>query len=220
MLKNAVTALILGSAIACAKDELRFDHKTIEVKVQPREDIITVVFPFKNVSGVPVKLGKIVSTCDCTNGTYQGSKNTLAPGEKDAVEVSMQTGSFSGTVQKEMTVHALDSEYKLTIKAVIPRIVEIVPKKLEWKQGEAATPKKITIKIDDRQLPLKLKTVSLEGDDFDYSPVTIKAGKEYQIIVTPKSTAAKSFNSIWIVTDSDIPRYSRFLGALTVKPQK
>lgn len=55
----------------------------------------------------------------------------------------MKTGNFSGTVDKDMTVHANGSAYKLVIRAQIPDIIRMEPRKLEWARGEAAAPKTI-----------------------------------------------------------------------------
>lgn len=219
MTKYLIPALAFSCTLACAKDELRFTSQAVEVKVAPDQDVITVSFPFKNASGKSVKLGKIHSSCDCTNAAYMGSKTVLAPGEQSSVEASMKTGTFSGVVEKELIVKAEGSDYKLTIKAVIPEIVKISPRKLEWTQGEAPNPKEMIIRIDPGH-GLKLTDVSLVGKDFNYEPVTVKAGREYKVIVTPKTTDKAAFNSIWILTDSTIPRYSRFLGFLAINSKK
>ena len=128
----------------------------------------------------------------------------------------MKTGNFSGTVDKDMTVHANGSAYKLVIRAQIPDIIRMEPRKLEWTRGEAPAPKTIKITIS-KELPVNLTTVDLTGDAFDYEPVTVKKGREYKIIVTPKSTAKPAFNTIWVRTDSTVPRYKRQMGFLTIK---
>ena len=47
--------------------------------------------------------------------------------------------------------------------------------------------------------------------------MTVKKGREYKILVTPKSTAKPAFNTIWVRTDSTVPRYKRQMGFLTIK---
>lgn len=203
-----------GSAVF-AKDELSFEKKAAEVKVAPEQDLITVVFPFKNTSDKVVKLGKIESTCDCTNAVYRGSRKSLAPGERGEVEAVMKTGTFSGVVEKGLIVNAEGSRYNLTIKADIPEVVKIQPRKLQWKKGQPGGAKEIVIKLDPKA-GIRLTDVSLEGDDFDYEPVTVKASSEYKVVVTPKSTEKTGSSPLWILTDSRIPRYSRFLVFLTI----
>ena len=82
------------------------------------------------------------------------------------------------------------------------------------RRGRRAQNHKITI---SKELPVNLTTVDLTGDAFDYEPVTVKKGREYKIIVTPKSTVRPAFNTIWVRTDSAVPRYKRQMGFLAIK---
>ncbi len=59
-------------------------------------------------------------------------------------------------------------------------------------EGGSRYPKTIHITIS-KELPVNLTTVDLTGDAFDYEPVTVQKGKEYKIIVTPKSTDKPAF---------------------------
>lgn len=163
-----------------------------------------------------VTISKIHVSCDCTTAGAKDNKLTYAPGESGVISAVMKTGNFSGTVDKDMTVHANGSAYKLVIRAQIPDIIRMEPRKLEWARGEAAVPKTIKITIS-KELPVNLTTVDLTGDAFDYEPVTVKKGREYKIIVTPKSTARPAFNTIWVRTDSAVPRYKRQMGFLAIK---
>lgn len=211
-----LSGLLLCGSAASGKDELSFKETVVPVKVAPAQDSITAAFPFTNTSGVPVTISKISVSCDCTTAGVRDNKLTYAPGESGTVTAVMKTGNFSGTVDKDMTVHANGSAYKLVIRAQIPDIIRMEPRKLEWTKGAPATPKTIHITIS-KELPVNLTTVDLTGDAFDYDPVTVQKGKEYKIIVTPKSTDKPAFNTIWIRTDSTVPRYKRQMGFLTIK---
>lgn len=214
-----LASLALCAFAAANAGELAFDRPVQQVDVPPDQDVVKVAFPFTNVSRETVKLGGIRSTCDCTSAGYKGGVKELAPGAQGVVEATMKTGAFSGTVDKELYVKADGKQYKLVIRAVIPAIVTLTPKKLEWKVGEDPSPKTIKVTLDPR-FPMKLTEVSLTGKDFDYEPVTVRAGREYKVIITPKTTGKASFNSIWIMTDSPVERYARFLGVLAVTPRK
>lgn len=203
--------LLLCGSLASGKNELSFKETVVPVKVAPDQDSITASFPFTNTSGTPVTISKIHVSCDCTTAGAKDNKLTYAPGESGVISAVMKTGNFSGTVDKDMTVHANGSAYKLVIRAQIPDIIRMEPRKLEWARGEAAAPKTIKITIS-KELPVNLTTVDLTGDAFDYEPVTVKKGREYKIIVTPKSTASPAFNTIWVRTDSAVPRYKRQIG--------
>lgn len=211
-----LSGLLLCGGVASGKDELSFKETMVPVKVAPDQDSITATFPFTNTSGAPVTISKIHVSCDCTTAGAKDNKLTYAPGESGAISAVMKTGNFSGTVDKDMTVHANGSAYKLVIRAQIPDIIRMEPRKLEWTKGETAAPKTIRITIS-RDLPVNLTTVDLTGDAFNYEPVTVKKGREYKIIVTPKSTDKPAFNTIWVRTDSTVPRYKRQMGFLTIK---
>lgn len=212
-------AFLLSCAVSSAKDELSFEQKTVTVNVPYQQDRITVSFPFKNKSDKGVVLGKIHPTCDCTTAEYKDAKKKLAPGEQCSVEAVMDTGSFTGTVPKDVIVHASGSRYTLTIKAVIPEAVTMEPRKLEWKRGEEHKAKEILITVDP-QSGIKLKSVSLKGSDFDYEPVKIKEGRQYKVIVTPKPGTKKSMNTLWIETDALVARYRKFMAVLVTENPK
>ena len=161
-----LSGLLLCGSAASGKDELSFKEMVVPVKVAPAQDSITAAFPFTNTSGVPVTISKINVSCDCTTAGVTDNKLTYAPGESGTVTAVMKTGNFSGTVDKDMTVHANGSAYKLVIRAQIPDIIRMEPRKLEWTKGAPATPKTIHITIS-KELPVNLTTVDLTGDAFD-----------------------------------------------------
>lgn len=146
----------------------------------------------------------------------------VAP-DQDSITASFSFTNTSGTPVTISKIHvscdcttAGAKDNKLVIRAQIPDIIRMEPRKLEWARGEAAAPKTIKITIS-KELPVNLTTVDLTGDAFDYEPVTVKKGREYKIIVTPKSTARPAFNTIWVRTDSAVPRYKRQMGFLAIK---
>lgn len=157
--------LLLCGSLASGKNELYFKETVVPVKVAPDQDSITASFPFTNTSGTPVTISKIHVSCDCTTAGAKDNKLTYAPGESGVISAVMKTGNFSGTVDKDMTVHANGSAYKLVIRAQIPDIIRMEPRKLEWARGEAAAPKTIKITIS-KELPVNLTTVDLTGDAF------------------------------------------------------
>ncbi len=216
------TLLIAAALMLCgmthAKDELSFKEQTIPAKVPPTQESVMAAFHFTNTSTETVTIRKVDVSCDCTTAKIKDNKLTYAPGESGTISAVMKTGNFSGTVDKDMTVITDRGEYKLVIRALITDIIKMEPRKLEWAKDEAPTPKTIHITIS-QELPLNLTAVDLTGDDFNYEPVTVRKGKEYKIIVTPKNTKEGAFNTIWVRTDCAIPRYKKQMGFLIVKPK-
>ena len=101
-----LSGLLLCGGLASGKNELSFKETVVPVKVAPDQDSITASFPFTNTSGVPVTISKIHVSCDCTTAGAKDNKLTYAPGESGVISAVMKTGNFSGTVDKDMTVHA------------------------------------------------------------------------------------------------------------------
>lgn len=120
-----LSGLLLCGSLASGKNELSFKETVVPVKVAPDQDSITASFPFTNTSGTPVTISKIHVSCDCTTAGAKDNKLTYAPGESGVISAVMKTGNFSGTVDKDMTVHANGSAYKLVIRAQIPDIIRM-----------------------------------------------------------------------------------------------
>ena len=107
-----LSGLLLCGSLASGKNELSFKETVVPVKVAPDQDSITASFPFTNTSGTPVTISKIHVSCDCTTAGAKDNRLTYAPGESGVISAVMKTGNFSGTVDKDMTVHANGSAYK------------------------------------------------------------------------------------------------------------
>ena len=112
-----LSGLLLCGSLASGKNELSFKETVVPVKVAPDQDSITASFSFTNTSGTPVTISKIHVSCDCTTAGAKDNKLTYAPGESGVISAVMKTGNFSGTVDKDMTVYANGSAYKLVIRA-------------------------------------------------------------------------------------------------------
>ena len=211
--------LITCASFAQAAGELYFPRSEMAIRVPPDKNAISVIFPFSNKSQQPVKLGKLKPNCECTTASYEGDKKTLQPGESCNIVAVMETGAFTGKVRKEINVESEGSTYKIAILADIPEIIKLEPRQLAWKQGSPATPQTITITLDP-SCPMKLKEVSMSGKGFDFTPITVTPGKTYRIVITPKTTEKPTFESVWITTDSPLPRYSKTVSFVSVNPAK
>lgn len=202
-----------------AADELSFSQPEKKVRVPADQDAISVVFPFSNKSDRPVKLGRIKPDCECTTAVYENNKKTLLPGESCNVIATMKTGTFTGEVRKGIAIQAEGTTYGVAIIADIPEIIKLNPRQLAWQQGSEAKPQTITITLDP-SCPMKLKEVNMSGQGFDFQPVTVTPGKVYKVIITPKSTKKPIFESVWILTDCALPRYSKTVSFVSVNPAK
>lgn len=198
---------------------LEFEKSLIPVSVKPGENFVKAEFSFQNKSTEIICVRDIKESCDCTTAELSDDKDEFAPNESGKVVVVMETGNFSGTIDKDVVVRTSKGDYQLTVRAIIPEVISMTPRRLVWMQGDALTSKEIRISLP-KDYPLNLCTVELKGEGFDYEPVTIKKGREYKIIVTPKQSTKPVFNTIWVTTDSKLPRYQRKTGFLVIQKGK
>ncbi len=211
-----LTLLLPASSMALAEG-LVFERTEQTISAKPDEETVTFSFPFKNTSSSPIKLESIKANCECTEAGFAGNKKVLAAGESCLVSATMKIGMFSGSDAKKLTVTAGEKNYDLTLRVKVPEVVTLSSRQLNWVQGAPAKPQTITVTVDPNS-GVKLTEFSLAGKDFKYEPVTVKKGEVYKIIVTPLNTAAPLCNTFWVLTDSKIPRYSRYVGMLTITP--
>lgn len=208
--------LLLISLFHFAQAELSFVKDELDVHIKPTQDSFKVFFDFTNKSDKTVEIKKITKHCTCLDVGIDNNKLSYAPGESGKIWLVMRSGSFTGKIDKTVNILTDDGvDKELTIHTYIPEIITMEPRTLSWTEGEPVSSKTITVKIDPK-MPMKLTKVSLTGDAFDYEPSTVKEGREYKVKITPKSTAHGAFNTLWIITDCKIPRYSKYMTFLTI----
>lgn len=225
-----LTTLLLAE-LSQAAGELSFENKDKSVSAAADAKKIEVLFPFKNTSSEDVVVERYDAPCSCMSAQLKGGKAiskggpvSFSPGEEGVFKGIFELGNFKGTVDKKIVVWAKgDSEEKpsiiLSTKVTIPYLIAAFPQSLLWNIGEEVKPKIITIKVDNDK-PIKIIKHSCSSPSVDYSMETVKAGFEYKLIVTPKSTDKVLFAAIRLTTDSKNPRYKTVQTFMTVKPEK
>ncbi len=164
----------------------------------------TVVFETQDGSTVV----KARPLCDCTTVKKEGSR----------LVAQVDTSAFDAPVDKQIEVTTSDGrKTTLTMRFDVPLAVVISPLSLVWKKGSSPTPQVFRISIPKGSPVRGLVSADLSGDDFDYSPTTIRKGQEYTVTVTPKSTASRAFNRLVIKMDSTDPRFSQRILYLRVQ---
>lgn len=201
---------------------LQFEKKQYDVTSGIHDMKMTFEFPFVNKSTESVKITKVETSCSCLTARLPEDRTTYSVGESGKILLDIDLGAFGGKVEKDATVITSEGEripLKLTVK--VPEFVKMEPRTLKWIVGEAPATKSIKL-IIHKDLNLNLKEVNISKENFDFEPVTIKPGREYEIKVTPKSTAGPEFAMLSIMTDSTEARYKKVLGFLSIvqKPDK
>lgn len=200
------------------------------METQADTQLLEVLFPFKNNTADTIHITKYDAPCSCmsaeiTGGTrQQDSTVKFAPGDVGVVKGIFDLGNAKGELNKQIMLWtASDKEDSPSIilesQVVIPELIEATPKSLIWAIGGAAETQVIAIKVNDSK-PIHIVKHACSNPQLDYQLKTIKAGFEYELLVTPKSTVKPVFAAIRMTTDSANPRFKSLQTFMTVKPVK
>src|SRR5437867_2881725 len=145
------------SIIMCltARAELKWEQTSVELHPAATDKQAIGHFKYQNTGKTPVHFKSVHASCGCT--TAQSQKEEVPPGEKGEITATFNIGDRTGTQVKTVTVDTdepTNSRTVLTLKAVIPQLLEINPTFVFWQQGEAASPKTIDVRAN-KDFPVK-----------------------------------------------------------------
>jgi hypothetical protein len=107
-------------ALVFGKPVIQFNKLEHDFGIIKQHAIVKEVFVFKNIGKSTLVIDKIDTSCGCT-GTLL-SKNRIPAGEEGTIEVSFNSGSFTGKIVRTITVHTNDpsnKEIKITITSFV-----------------------------------------------------------------------------------------------------
>jgi hypothetical protein len=162
---------------------------------------VKATFAFTNGGKYPITIKDIKTSCGCTTATLD--KRVYNPGEKGSISAVYHIASNKGLQQKIITVQTDDSSEKyieLVMRIAIPEMVNIEPNYVFWNIGEDKTPKIINITVSDKE-KINILGVNSTHDSIFAQLKVVKPYSEYQIIITPFSTALPANATIRIDTD-------------------
>ena len=192
-------------------DSLALDFDTRHIVAQPMSEDdapVTFVYTFTNVSGQPLEILRLMSTCSCVNAT--ASKRHVLPGEKAEISVRYNPAGHPGKFERRVFVYTTDGNdpaavLKLTvdvangsdISGIWP--VQLGPIRMRRSDVEFVKGQKAVEKL--RFINLSGKSVRLECEDafmpeclaFRTEPQVVEDGQEGEIIITydPSKPGAK-----------------------------
>jgi hypothetical protein len=217
--------LSLLSFTAFLRAELVFDALKKEIKAGPDARQIICDFYFENKGDKTVSIASYESTCSCMAVMVnQEGKLDYAPGEKGVMRATFDMENFTGEVDKNVLIWMKgDPEAKpsiiLVVNVIIPVLVDIQPRTLEW-SGPAPWEKK-SIKVEmNHSEPIKILRASIGNPMFESEVKTITEGKSYEVIVTPlaKPDAPPGMAVIHIETDCKIDKQKKQMAFAVVRP--
>lgn len=198
-------------APAPAHAGLTFPETLKEVHAAVDAKSVTVDYDFTNRSGVAVDVSRYDSACSCMGVEIKGGKLHYEPGESGVVRTIFEIGNFSGTVDKLATIWMTgDTEdnpsIRLTVRVVIPVLVESSPRTVQWEIGKDAGPQVIHITMHDDK-PVRILGVTTSSPSFRHVLKTIEEGRKYDLEITPESPLQVGLGLFRIETDSPYERF-------------
>jgi hypothetical protein len=195
-----------------ARGGITFEKAELAHKAGHGEVQVTGEFKFK-VTGGPVKILDVETYCDCLKAQTKDGRMEFKDGEEGVIETAFRLGNFEGEVAKQVVVTTDDPAARattLTVKVTIPHLFEIEPEHVRWQAGDEPKPKSIKFKIiGDKPVAVTKVVSSRDVVTAEFREVT--KGREYEIILTPKSTAEPVFGVLRVETDAPWPRFQKRL---------
>ena len=184
-----VFVFFLGLLWASHTHALTWQATTIESRTEPFQKALTLTFAFKNTDDRRVAILDLQTDCSCI--TASADKKTYAPGESGLVTAQFALDDRSGLYERHLTVVTDESTpaQRLVVHIEVPELATLSPPSLEWRLNEEAVEKVIEVRTAE-SLRITFTQATLTNDTFIARLETITVGQIYQLVVTPRSTAA------------------------------
>jgi len=217
-LSKLIGIFLLTAVAQIARAELKWEQTSVELHPTFSDKQAVAHFKYENVGKTPVHFKSVHASCGCT--TAQTQKDEVPPGEKGEITATFNIGGRTGTQVKTVTVQTDDPDptratTQLTLKAVIPQLLELQPMFVTWQSGEEPKPKFITAKANKDAGVTKLDVAS-SVPEFTTKVDRGSAPNEFRISVQPKDTSKPAYSTLTIKPDSPAGATAAFNVAVRV----
>ena len=197
-MKTHIFAFTLSVALCLtARAGLKWEQTSLELHPTAADKQAIGHFKYQNTGDKPVKFKSVKTSCGCT--AAQSQKEEVPAGEKGEITATFNIGERTGTQVKTVTVETDDPANVttvLTLKAVIPQLLEITPTFVFWGQGEEPKPKTIVVRAA-KDFPVKHLKVTSSSPDFQ-AKVEETGNGEFKIDVKPPETNKQTATTLTI----------------------
>jgi hypothetical protein len=186
---------------ASARAELKWEQTQLELHPAVGDKEAVGHFKYKNAGNTPIHFKSVHSSCGCT--TAQSQKDQVAPGDSGEITATFNIGDRTGTQVKSVTVETDDPAHAttvLTLKSVIPQMLEVQPSLVYWQGGEAPKAKTVSVKAG-KDFPVKEIKVTPVSTDFQVKVNKVGEG-EFKIEVQPRDTTRPAATTFAIQPDN------------------
>jgi Protein of unknown function (DUF1573) len=204
MKTNRIKLIVLSAVAALSQNalaSLKWEQTQIELHPKPGEAAAVGSFKYKNEGDKTIHIKSVHTSCGCTTTSRQ--KDDIAPGESGDITATFKIGASTGTQQKTVQVETDDPTQPitvLTLKAVIPQLVEIQPTFVYWQNSDPPTPKVIKVKTA-KELNVKTLNVSSSSSEFQ-TKVTSDGSNVFKIEVRPRDTSHEVNSTLTVQPDN------------------
>ena len=203
-LSKLIGIFILVALAEGARAELKWEQTSVELHPTFSDKQAVAHFKYENVGKTPVHFESVHASCGCT--TAQTQKDEVPPGEKGEITATFNIGGRTGTQIKTVTVQTDDPDpahatTQLTLKTVIPQLLELQPMFVIWQSGEEPKPKVITARANKDAGITKLDVVS-SAPDFTTRVDPGSSPNEFRISVQPKDTGKPTYTTLTVKPNS------------------
>jgi len=198
-----ILAVILSIFLsATTRAELKWEQTQLELHPAVGDKEAIGHFKYQNTGDKPVRFKSVRSSCGCT--AAQSQKEEVPPGEKGEITATFKIGDRTGTQVKTVTVETDDPAQAvtvLTLKAVLPEMLEITPSFVYWQGGEAPKPKTIVVR-PGKDFPVKQLKVTSSNPEFSTKVERENGTDEFKIDIEPKQTTRPAATTLTIQPDN------------------
>ncbi|QNN21538.1 DUF1573 domain-containing protein [Planctomycetales bacterium ZRK34] len=213
----------MGVVSKPAWGQLRWGRREVRIEARPVDESASAVFEFVNEGKTPITISRVTTSCGCI--TTKLDQQRYEPGEHGRIEASFEFGRYTGAQLKTIRVFSDDPvqpEMHLTMRVMVPKVLEIEPFSVFWRREESPAPKTIhiTTVIGD---PVDITSVDAGDGPFEVELKKLEPGRVYELIVTPRQTGIMTRARFTLHTNypASSPRqftaYASTLGARTTR---
>ena len=206
-MKTCTITLALSMFLAAAaRGELKWEQTQLELHPSPTDQEAVGHFKYQNTGKTPVHFKSVHTSCGCT--VAQTQKEEVPAGEKGEITATFKIGDRTGTQIKNITVETDDPAQAvtvLTLKAVLPELLDIKPSLVYWEGAEPPKPKTITVHAG-KDFPVKELRVTSSSPDFQTKVQQVGKG-EFKIDIEPKQMTHSTATTLTIQPDNSSRRF-------------
>ena len=177
-MRSMMVIVVLCVLAPSAWGQLRWERHEVRIEAKPADESASAVFEFVNEGKTPITISRVTTSCGCT--TAKLDQQRYEPGEHGRIEASFEFGRYTGAQLKTIRVFSDDPvqpEMHLTMRVMVPKVLDIEPFSVFWRREESPAPKtiRITTAISD---PVDITSVDAGDGPFEVELKKLEPGCE------------------------------------------